>query len=103
MGRGTSGVSMGMVGESQVGGTHTSMSTGLKTGGLDTAEQSTNRGAGRSEAGSDGRGSTSLKRKQILRTLHRSLKMYPLNSLKPDQDQYNGFQYLQHKTQFQLL
>ena len=68
MGRGTSGVSMGMVGESQVGGTHTSMSTGLKTGGLDTAEQSTNRGAGRSEAGSDGRGSTSLKRKQILKT-----------------------------------
>ena len=97
MGRGTSGVSMGMVGESQVGGTHTSMSTGLKTGGLDTAEQSTNRGAGRSEAASDGRGSTSLKRKQIQRTYffyNTSLKMYPLNvNLKPDQDQYNAFQY----------
>jgi len=51
---------MGMVGESQVGGTHTSMSTGLKTGGLDTPEQSTNRGAGKSGAGSEERESTSL-------------------------------------------
>ena len=96
MGRGTSGVSMGMVGESQVGGTHTSMSTGLKTGGLDTAEQSTNRGAGRSEAGSDGRGSTSLKKKKNSKNIFFTtliIKNVPLNSLKPDQDQYNGFQY----------
>ncbi len=63
VGRGTSGVSIGMVGESQVG-THTSMSTGLKTGGLDTTdEQSTNRGVGKSGAGSDWWESTSLKNK----------------------------------------